>query len=266
MKNTVTSILLLLTISFFFTSCTDEESSDSDTPQEQTAEEYTANSEELQFEQWMMEIDMNDSLDSGNSLYYSKPSGESIEVEIFLNDSSELIKAVESYTMPGSYSILRKYFYLREGKKFATRELFEDTLNGGGFSERITFYNSDEQPIATKQRTADFEEHLDFETFAITANHDCTIDRVMRVLNKEAEFAITFQGFVSDGGATYLIVGEDDPDGFATTLIIQFVDETIQYLQMYESESIGKPMKLTFEKRDDGQGFEYQLLYGAVLE
>lgn len=266
MKNFVTSITLLLLVTFGLTNCTTQEA-ENDAAIEDQQPEYTANEEQLEYETWMMEIDMNDSLHTGNSLYYSKPTGESVEVEIFINDSSEMVKAVESYTVPGSYSVSRRIFYLRDGVKIATRELFEDsTVTGAAFSERVTFYDSDEKPIATKQRTAAFEESLDYESFTITANSNCTMERVMRVLNREEEFATTFQGFVSDGGATYLIVGEDIDDGFTSTMIVQFVDETIQWLQANEAEAIGKLLKLNFEKRNDGQGFEYQLLYGAAIE
>ena len=87
----------------------------------------------------------------------------------------------------------------------------------------------------------------------------------MQVLNQEGEFATTFQGFISEEPYLYLIVGEDEPTGYTSSLVVQYVDQTIQKLQMNEKEMIGKGIQVGFETLSGTQGYEYQILLSTVL-
>ena len=71
-------------------------------------EEYVPNNDEVAFEEMISEIDLNDSLRVGQSLFYSKEGGASVDVEIKVNDKDEMVKMIEEYTVENSPSIERE--------------------------------------------------------------------------------------------------------------------------------------------------------------
>lgn len=229
-------------------------------------EEYVASELELAYENYAAEVDADTTLRKGNSLYYSREDGATMEVFISVNDKDETMKVVEIYSNSGSVSLCSNTFYFKNGKKYISKELFEEgTELTGHFVERISYYDENEKPIETKLRKAEFEDHLDFEMFSKADNYDCSTDRAFRVLNQEEEFATTFQGFISEEPYLYLIVGENEPTGYTSSLVVQYVDQTIQKLQMNEKEMIGKGIQVGFETLSGSQGYEYQILLSTVL-
>ena len=227
-------------------------------------EEYTANKEEIAFEEKMAKIDANKNLQKGNSLFYSRPDGASVDVELFIDSNNAVVKMIEHYTTATSQSLNSNVFYLDNNKKFASRELFEyaakDTLS---FSERVTYYDKNEKPIATKMRTAYYEEELDYESFSLVEKRDCSLKRAIDVINQVGEYATTFRGFVSEDPYLYLIVGEDNMQGYSSSLVVQMMTSTIKKLQLNERKMIGAPLAIDFQTMDDNQGFVYQILVSA---
>lgn len=260
-------IISISLFAFLFTlqSCSDKTeavNNDTDTKNK----EYVANKEEIAFESKIAAIDANKNLSKGNSLYYSRADGASIEVEIFLDSTNTIVKMLERYTNSQSQSICSNIFYLENDKKIATRELFEysakDTLS---FSERVSYYDKKEKPIVTKMRTAYFEDELDYESFKIVEKHDCSIKRSVEVINQTGAFVTTFRGFVKEDPYLYIIVGENDKNGYSSSLVVQMMTSTIKKLQMNELAMIGKPLTVDFQTYDDNQGFVYQILMSAQI-
>jgi hypothetical protein len=62
-----------------------------------------------------------------------------------------------------------------------------------------------------------------------------------------------------------LIVGENEKSGFTSSLVVQYIDQTIQKLQTYEKEMIGKGIQVEFETLSGNQGYEYQILLSTRL-
>ncbi|MFT5779913.1 MAG: hypothetical protein ACI837_002872 [Crocinitomicaceae bacterium] len=215
---------------------------------------------------YLDELDYNDSMETGNSLYYSRGEGEtseSVEVKVYMNDSNQVVKMEEIIVAPGSNTVTSNRFYFRNDKKVATKRFFQEKVGDEfQFVEIRSFYDADETVKVTKRRTAPYEELLDGEMFKVTRNEDCKADRAFQILNQEGEFVTTFQGFIDMGGFIYLIVGEDKKNGFATSLIVQMVTPYVQELRRKEKEMIGTPLEVQFETITDSGGSE-QILHAV---
>jgi hypothetical protein len=211
-------------------------------------------------------LDYNDSLETGNSLFYSRgagPTAESVEVKIFLDDSSQIVKMVEIIVAPGSNSVTSNRFYYRGDKKVATKRFFQESVKDSAyFVEVRSYYDTNEEVKVTKRRTARFEEQLDQEMFKVVKSEDCKSDRALRILNQQGEFETTFQGFIDMEGFIFLIVGENKKNGFATSLIVQMVTPFVQELRNNEKKMIGTPLIVQFETVTDSGGSE-QILHGV---
>lgn len=228
--------------------------------------EYVSNEDEVVFEQMMSDIDMKDSLTTANSLFYSREDGASMEVLLFLDEKNEPVKMIEKFTGGSSQSIGKRTFYLKDGKKVATRETFEEGVGENAhFVERVSYYDEKEKPVASKKKTAPYEEDLEFESYSLTEKFDCSMKRALIVLNQEEEFATTFRGFVKEDPYLYIIVGEDDVKGYCSSLVVQYKTGTIQKLQANEVEMIGTPLIIDFETFSGEQGYEYQILLGVEM-
>ena len=234
--------------------------------EETTFTEYVPGKEEVAYEEYMMGIDSDDALGGGNSLFYSKGNGEYTEVEFLVNEKNEMVKMIQYYTQE-TLTVAKNIFYFKEGKKFATRELFEQgPMNNLSFVERITYYDQDEKPIVTKQRVAPYEQDLELESFRMADKHDCSAKRAFEILNQQGEFNTTFQGFVSEDAFLYLVVGGPGANDYTSSLLVQNVDQTIKKLQSNEMGMIGTPLIVNFDNvKDGGEGYEYQILLAVGI-
>lgn len=233
---------------------------------ETTLAEYVPGKEEVAYEEYMSGIDSDNTLGGGNSLFYSKGNGEYTEVEFLVNEKNEMVKMIEYYTQE-TLTVAKNIFYLKDGKKFATRELFEQgPLNNLSFVERITYYDQDEKPIVTKSRVAPFEQDLEQESFHMADKHDCSMKHALEILNQEGEFNTTFQGFVSEDAFLYLVVGGTGANDYTSSLLVQNVDQTIAKLKANEMSMIGTPLIVNFDNvKDGGEGYEYQILLAVGI-
>jgi hypothetical protein len=114
-------------------------------------------------------------------------------------------------------------------------------------------------------RTAYYEDELDYESFKLVEKHDCNIKRATDVINQTGEFVTTFRGFVQEEPYLYLIVGENDKNGYSSSLVVQMMTSTIKKLQTNELAMIGKPLTVDFQTLGDEQGFVYQILISAQI-
>jgi hypothetical protein len=215
--------------------------------------------------QYTFYVDADTSLRKGNSLYYSREDGATMEVFISVDAEGETLKIKELYSNAGSSSLCSNTFYFKNGRKYVSIELFEEGNEvTGSFTERISYYDEKEIPIQTVERKAEYEDQLEFEQFAVVKKYNCSTERALMVLNQEGEFATTFQGFISEGPYLYLVVGENEKIGFTSSLVVQYQDQTIQELKAYEKKMIGKGIQVEFETLSS-QGYEYQILKSTRL-
>ena len=220
----------------------------------------------LERENYINKIDSDTTLVDGNSLFYSKDDGATMEVFVRDNKQKEHLKIQEIYSNSGSISICSNTFYFKNGKKYISIELFEEGDEvTGNFIERISYYDQKERPIQTIQRKAKFEEQLELEKYIMVNKIDCSTKRAFMALNQEGEFATTFQGFISEGLELYLIVGDNEQNSFSSSLLVQYEDKNIKKLQVYEKEMIGKAIQVEFETLSGSQGYEYQILLSTSL-
>lgn len=198
---------------------------------------------------------------TAKSLYYSRPDGASVEVELFLNDSNQVVKLVEYYTPNEQSSILTNKFYYKDGVKYASKEYYEDKNEYGSFFvERVSYYDDNGKPKTTKRRTASFEDALVDSSFEIAEKRDCSDKRAFQVLNQEGEYVTNFQGIVQDQHMSYIIVGENKQDGYSSSLAVQKMTATIQHLAANESAMIGTPLEVEFSHASGDMGFTFQAL------
>ena len=260
MKNITACVVFIGMISFLM-SCDSTET----TQNEKLKEAATAIDLEQgeAAEAYITTIDENDSLAIGNSLYYSRPDGSSFEVEFVVNDSGRVVKMTQFYTTTSSGSIQTKLFYYQNGIKYATKEYFETgTGESAKFVERISYYSKNEQPVATKQRIAPYENELEYEPFGLSELFDCNDAQAFRALNQEEEFETNFKGFATDGTASYLLVGENKPDGYISALLVKSYTPLINKLMSKEGIMRGVPIEVDFEKVRTTTG-TYQMLLGV---
>lgn len=258
-------LFLVLIGLFLLGSCgsTSEESSET----EKGIEKKSGMKDEEKFESRMAEVDNNKDLAVANSLSYSNNEGSTAEVAAFLDKSDNILKLEESFTDAKTQSYGKRYFYIENGKKYATREVFYDTgRKKAVFVERITYYNQGEKPIYTKQREAEYEIDMESLPFQMTSPKDCSIDRAMRILNQEGEFETTFQGFASDGSMNFLLVGENSENGYASSLAVQHTEGDIRKLMNNEKAMVGTPLEVQYERMIDERDFQFQVLVGVKIK
>lgn len=221
--------------------------------------------ESVAYEDYVLSLDTM-SLSSGKSLDYTKPDGSSIEVEVYVDDSSEVVKVIEKYVRPSVGSIESKWFYYKDGKKYVTKEFFEEGEGANsGFVERVTYYDENGKAKVSKRRKAMYEDALVDEMFMMIDKYDCSDERAFKVLNQQGEFATTFQGFVQDEHLIYLVVGENKKDGYVSTLVVQQKGPSINKLLSNERSMLGTPLEVDFQKSIGDLGYEFQALLSIKI-
>lgn len=199
-----------------------------------------------------------------NSLRYEKPDGSSIEVIGHVDKTSVLQIVEEVFSGGNGKTNGTIFYYLQNGKPFVTQELIDEVneQNEGVFIDRISYYDVNGKVIKTKERRASFQDDIVNESYKAVPLHAVSIDRAMRALNSEKEFETTFQGFVHQDMFSYLIVGENTPDGYTTALRLDYKDQLINVLNSDPKKYIGSKIKLNFENHED-RGFHFQVYAGG---
>ncbi len=221
-------IYLSIFLSLIFTGCN---SSNDKNEKSDSGKEQPKFPNEDQLEEKMAAIENNKNLLVVNSLNYNNNAGSTAGAIAYLDAEKNTVKMDEMFSdvTTGNYGTYT--FYIENGKKFVSKEVyFDNELKIPIFVERISFYDKNQKVIYTKERTAEYEEDLPKMQFQIAKLKDCSLDRTMRILNQEKDFETTFQGFASDGSTKFLLVGENTPDGYASSLAVQRLDKEIEKL------------------------------------
>lgn len=201
------------------------------------------------------------------SLRYSKDDiGESIEVFGYMNADNEIMKIEEQFSDGNGKNNGKRTFYLNGGKPFVSLELIDEVSGGKAqFVDRISYYDENGKVMKTKERRADYQDLTESMKYKPAPLYAVSMDRALRALNQEKEFQTTFQGFIHQDVFSYLIVGENNPDGFRSTLRLDYKDKLIQLLSDNESGYMGEPIRVNFQKHTDESGFQFQVYAGGLL-
>jgi len=212
-------------------------------------------------------IDNDKQLTEIHSLDYNTNSGSRIEVIAYLNNAEQEVKIEEHFYDVKSGDYGTYIYYIENGRRFASREVYYDNqLKTPSFVERISHYDSNGKVQSTKERFATYENDLEDVPFSVGKPKDLPIDRAMRVLNQEQEFETTFQGFASDGTLNYLLVGENTPDGYASSLAVQYNQGPILQLMQNEKAMIGRKLTVKHDIVEGQQGMKFQILLSVEID
>jgi hypothetical protein len=257
-------IFFLSAMVFFLAACGSGEPKET---KEEDKKEQGAYKEESDFESRMAAIDQNDKLIVANSLQYRDNAGSTEEVSAYLDADQNILKLEEEFSDAKTQNFGTLTFYLENGKKFASREVYqENRLDIPMFIERITYFDESEKPLYSKMRKATYEIDLETLPFETTKAQNVSASRAMRVLNQEDEFETTFQGLATDGTLQFIIVGENTADGFAASLAVQHTEGDIKKLFKDEAGMIGTPLEIQYERMVDQTGLEFQVLLSAKIK
>ncbi len=215
--------------------------------------------DEKSFDKQMMEID-SFVLAYGqfaSSLNYSKEDKTTIQVDAHLDNENNIVKLVENNTEKNASKMGSNSFYLHKGKVFITKEVFV-TNESSNFVERISYYAPNGICLKSKERKAVSEIALQKAKFDAVPKTVCNIDRAMRALNQEKEFATTFQGFIQSGKDTYMLVGTPGTGGYTSALKVKQNDPFIAEIRKDELRYLNGTIYLQFEKIQEVGGFTYQ--------
>ena len=222
---------------------------------------------ESDFEARMAAIDQNDKLSVANSLQYRDNAGSTEEVSAYLDENKSILKLEENFSDAKTENFGTLTFYLENGKKFASKEVYqENRFDKPVFIERITYFDKSEKPVYAKMRQATYEVDLESLPFETIKAQNVSASRAMRVLNQEGEFETTFQGMATDGSIQFIIVGEDTPDGYAASLAVQHTEGDIKKLFSDEVGMIGTPLEIQYERMVDQTGLEFQVLLSVKIK
>ncbi len=215
--------------------------------------------DEKSFDKQMMEID-SFVLASGkfaSSLDYGKEDKTTIHVDAHLDNDENIIKLVENFTEKDAIRMGSNSFYLHHGKVFMTKEIFV-TNESADFTERISYYAPNGICLKSKERKAVSEANLQKAKYEAVPKTVCSIDRPMRALNQEKEFATTFQGFIQSGKDTYMLVGTPGAGGYTSALKVRQNDPFIAEIRKDELRYLNGTIYLQFDKIQEVGGFTYQ--------
>jgi hypothetical protein len=252
----------LFLLSFLFSACTNNKNDE----EPQNDKKIGKLKNEGDFEDKIAAIENNSKWKIMNSLAFNNNEGSREEVIAYLNEKDEAVKLEEVFfdALTGNYG--RRIFYAEGGKKFASKEVFFDNQKKvPQFIERISFYNKKQVPIYTRERSTALEEDLENQMFEQKNPVGVSIDRAMQIINQQGPFETTFQGFVQNGGLTYILVGENTPDGFASSLAVQYESSAILKLRKNERGMIGIPLEVQHQTMMDEQGLKFQILLNISL-
>jgi len=253
---------------FLLAACSSEESNKPEKKEDPTTVvKKFANESDM--DNRMFEIDelIKTSTELVSSMKYQKEDGTFIQVLGHMNRDNQILKLEEQFSDGEGKNQGVRYYYLNGGVPFATQEQIDEAQSDGTFKfvDRISYYNAKGKVLKTKERSAPYAEDTEKMTYKPVALNGIKIDRAMRALNSKKEFACTFQGLVSEGGVTFLIVGENNknnPTPFTAALRCDYKDPLILQLSSSPESFMGERLTVNFEFKSE-QNFEYMSYAGG---
>lgn len=268
LMKTKVMIKYIFPILFILAACSSEETNKPEKKEDPaTVVKKFANEEEM--DNRMVEIDalISTSTQMASSMKFMKNDGTYVQVLGHMNRDNQILKLEEQFSDGENKNQGIRYYYLNGGKPFVTRELIDEAQPDGTFMfvDRISYYSDKGKVLKTKERRASYQEETETMKYKPVGLTEVKIDRALRALNSQKEFACTFQGLFMEGGVTYLVVGENnktDKDPFTAALRCEYKDPLILQLSSNPEGYIGEKLKVNFEFKTD-QNFEYMVYTGG---
>lgn len=228
---------------------------------------HKSTKEELYYDDKIAAIDLNEgSYDLSQSLNYSKENGDAENVKLLLKGKN-IVRLTREFNDVKTGNYGKNFFYFENGKQFASREVyFDNQLKTPQFIDRTTYYDKKGEAVFTKEKMAEYEIDLENTTALPVKIKHIDISRAWSILNQEKEFESTFQGTVEANGATFLIVGPNDPDGYTSALVIQHFYGDIGAMVKNPKKYVGVPLEVEFQEMKDEKGFTFQILLNAKIK
>jgi hypothetical protein len=218
-------------------------------------------SNEDAFEKRIATIDNNPDWNLLRSLAYNDNDGNTVEAYAYLNEKNEAVRFEEKYNDVKTGNFGTNTYYVENGKKFATREIYYDkSRKNKPFVERVSYYNKKAKVIFSKERFSSSEEGLNQVKFSPASPKDCSEKRVMKVMNQQGEYQTTFQGFVEGNGMVYALIGGPGKNDPVSSLSIQHEYGDIAKLLADERGNIGRKLKIQHDVAQSADGLQFQVL------
>ncbi len=195
------------------------------------------------------------------SLDYATQQNERYFATLFCDKNGD-VHRIEELTSNKEMLITRnRIYYGDKGQIFATiserQEQSDTTLK---LVEELNFYDNN----GKIERSFKKESVGDFEGDYLPSKNNVVLtkDRVIRAINHEGEFALTFQGIIKTDNLDYLMVGTPGKDGYTSALQIEANTPFIKDVYLKELQYVGKKIDVNFERKVMGN-FSYQVFVAA---
>lgn len=255
------SVVLYLGLLSLLFSCSSESTSTT-----KGSKKSSPNAMEQEYDLLIAAIENNPDLTVMKSLAFNNNAGSTIQAIVFFDQFGNEVKMEEKYSDIETGNYGTSTFYFKEGRLFASKEIYHDELRKKPtFVERVSYYDSIPKVKLSKERTTFYEEDLPNTQFKAIQPVACSFDRAMRALNEEGEFITTFQGFITNGDMEYILVGENSENGFVSSLSITYKDPLLEKLKSNERKYLGTLLEVEFQEAEDVSGMNYQLLTSIKL-
>lgn len=165
------------------------------------------------------------------------------------------VHRMEEQFSTGELFTRNKLYFDSKGQLFATTseyQMVEDTVSK--FVEELTTYRNGKIERQYRKTTSEFEETGYFPT---KDNKPITRDKIMRAINHEGEFSLTFQGIIKTDNLDYLLIGGSGENDYNSALQIEANTPFIQDIYLHEIKYIGRKIAVNFERKQMGN-FAYQ--------
>lgn len=238
----------------FLVSC-----SGSEEPKTDEKDSKSVSNESLDSEMLAIDAEIEIKGQMATSMRYTKENGAYVVVNAHLNEAGKIVKIEEDFHDGGDQNYGKKYYYFKDEKMFASKEFFSDMkAKPAKFVDRITYYDKNEKAINSIEKRVDYEEDLEFANYVSCPTQAISFKRAKQVLDQEGEYKTTFQGFVRVQALNYMVLGSSDPNGFTTTVRVDYDDQFITTLLKNQKQFLNQELFINFKNVIDETGFQYQ--------
>lgn len=207
---------------------------------------------------------INEMMDTSNcvqySLEYSNPKSDRYFATMFCDKDGNVHKMKEQIS---SSSLLSEntIYYNSKGKLYATTSEYQQKQDTATvFVEELTIYNAKGKIDKQFKRITTAKEQGEY--LPSTDNKVITKDKIIRAMNNEGEFTLTFQGIIKTDNLDFILVGGPGKDDYNSALQIEGNYPFMNQIYANEREFVGRKIAVNFERKQMGN-FAYQAYVAA---
>lgn len=200
------------------------------------------------------------------SLRYERiNTGETVQVYVYYNESGDLVKLVEDYSVGNNENTgLRVYYFEDNRVPVAIVDSYEDWTDTAlvVFSEKRSFYENGKAQY-TDFRTAEYYELINDKKFEKVKTTTFDVERIFTIIDRKGSFSTSFLGVIETPSFPYILVGEPNKeDGFQSTLRVSKRSEFIDNLLLNQDKYLNKNLQLEFREIEEGNFVFTEFLSG----